>query len=241
MIQAAKRFWDRVTRSEPPRSSSGYWGGRVPAGVVVTRAEMYKTAAVWACVRYLTNIVGQLPWHVVREMPNGDMERLVGHSVEWLLNDEPNPEWGAFSFRQTMLGLSLLAGNAYAEIERDMRGRPIARHRSRDLGVDFVTPALDLDGSVLVNTRALVEEALKNPALFSSENLVEQGNTLPLIPLNIDGTGSVNPSLREIVVTVGAVDQLRAGRSGAYARHASPGSHPSPTLPGERSASMFHW
>ncbi len=46
--------------------------------------------------------------------------------------------------------------------------------------------AIDLGGSVLVNTRALVDEALRNPSLFSSEDLVEQGNTLPLIPLNID-------------------------------------------------------
>jgi cytochrome P450 len=46
--------------------------------------------------------------------------------------------------------------------------------------------ALDLGGTVLLNTRALVDEALKNPGVFSSEDLVEQGNTLPLIPLNID-------------------------------------------------------
>ena len=38
----------------------------------------------------------------------------------------------------------------------------------------------------MVNTRALVDEALRNPGLYSSEDLVEQGNTLPLIPLNID-------------------------------------------------------
>jgi cytochrome P450 len=46
--------------------------------------------------------------------------------------------------------------------------------------------ALALGGAVLLNTRALVDEALKDPARFSSEDLVEQGNTLPLIPLNID-------------------------------------------------------
>ena len=46
--------------------------------------------------------------------------------------------------------------------------------------------AISIDGSVLVNTRALVDEALRDPALYSSADLVEQGNTLPLIPLNID-------------------------------------------------------
>ena len=40
--------------------------------------------------------------------------------------------------------------------------------------------------ALMVNTRALVGEALRDPGLYSSEDLVEQGNTLPLIPLNID-------------------------------------------------------
>jgi hypothetical protein len=46
--------------------------------------------------------------------------------------------------------------------------------------------AIGIDGAVLLNTRALVDEALKNPSVFSSEDLVEQGNSRPLIPLNID-------------------------------------------------------
>jgi cytochrome P450 len=50
----------------------------------------------------------------------------------------------------------------------------------------LATPALDLGGSVLLSTRALVEEVLKQPQKFSSEDVVEQGNTLPLVPLNID-------------------------------------------------------
>ncbi|MFN8028036.1 MAG: cytochrome P450 [Acidimicrobiia bacterium] len=50
----------------------------------------------------------------------------------------------------------------------------------------LASPALDLGGSVLVNTRALIEDVLKQPLLFSSEDVVEQGNTLRLVPLNID-------------------------------------------------------
>ncbi len=46
--------------------------------------------------------------------------------------------------------------------------------------------AVRIGDAVMVNTRALVDEVLRNPGLFSSEDLVEQGNTLPLIPLNID-------------------------------------------------------
>jgi cytochrome P450 len=46
--------------------------------------------------------------------------------------------------------------------------------------------AVRIGDAVMANTRALVDEALRNPGLYSSEDLVEQGNTLPLIPLNID-------------------------------------------------------
>ncbi len=46
--------------------------------------------------------------------------------------------------------------------------------------------AVRLDDSLLVNSRALVDEVLRNPGVFSSEDLIEQGNTLPLIPLGID-------------------------------------------------------
>src|SRR5262245_1781459 len=46
--------------------------------------------------------------------------------------------------------------------------------------------AVELGGAVLLNTRALVDEALKDPGRYSSEDLVEQGNPRPLIPLNVD-------------------------------------------------------
>lgn len=46
--------------------------------------------------------------------------------------------------------------------------------------------AVPLGDALMVNRRALVDEVLRDPGVFSSEDLVEQGNTLPLIPLNID-------------------------------------------------------
>jgi cytochrome P450 len=46
--------------------------------------------------------------------------------------------------------------------------------------------ALDLSGTLLVNSRDLVRETLANAAVFSSADLIEQGNVRPLIPLGID-------------------------------------------------------
>jgi cytochrome P450 len=45
---------------------------------------------------------------------------------------------------------------------------------------------LGLNGSVMVASRELTAETLGTPGVFSSADLVEQGNTRPLIPLGID-------------------------------------------------------
>jgi cytochrome P450 len=46
--------------------------------------------------------------------------------------------------------------------------------------------AVSLGGPVMVTNRELVNETLRASGTFSSADLVEQGNSLPLIPLNID-------------------------------------------------------
>jgi cytochrome P450 len=46
--------------------------------------------------------------------------------------------------------------------------------------------AVDLSGMLIVNSRDLVRETLANAAVFSSADLIEQGNVRPLIPLGID-------------------------------------------------------
>src|ERR1700737_626798 len=46
--------------------------------------------------------------------------------------------------------------------------------------------AIGLGGAVMVGSRKLVSETLTNAEVFSSADLVEQGNTRPLIPLGID-------------------------------------------------------
>lgn len=43
-----------------------------------------------------------------------------------------------------------------------------------------------LNGSVMVSSRELTTETLGKPEVFSSADLVEQGNTRPLIPLGVD-------------------------------------------------------
>jgi HK97 family phage portal protein len=108
-----------------PQTSRIVHSGRTIAGVYVDADTALKNATVWACVRYLTRAVAQLPWHVmVKDGVNANVAS--AHPVDWLLWKRPCPELGAFSWREAMLGNALLHGNAYAEIQWDNRGLPYA-------------------------------------------------------------------------------------------------------------------
>ncbi|MBX3579901.1 MAG: phage portal protein [Rhizobiaceae bacterium] len=108
-----------VERSRVPYSS------RSLAGVAVTPDTAVTVPAVWACLRYLSQTVAVLPWHVMRDTLKGG-ERAPNNPVDWLLWKRPSPEWSSFQFRETLMHWALRWGNGYAEIERDVYGRPIA-------------------------------------------------------------------------------------------------------------------
>ena len=127
MIGFLRTMLNRLTSSGTEQSSVGrfFLGARTPAGTFVNHDRSLQNATVWACVQYLTKAVAQLPWRVVRESNNGDVERVTSSPVDTMLNQRPNPEMGAFTWRQTMLGHALLWGNGYAEIQRDNAGRAL--------------------------------------------------------------------------------------------------------------------
>jgi len=123
----------RRTRGEDyPEESRIPYTGRTHAGVFVTPDRALQNAVVWACHRFLTQQVAQLPARVLRveadrSRPGRTRQiRVPTHPVEWVLAWRTNAEWGPFQFRETMLGWALLWGNGYAEIERDMAGRVVA-------------------------------------------------------------------------------------------------------------------
>jgi HK97 family phage portal protein len=100
-----------------------YGGPRTVAGVAITPDTAVTISAVWACLRYLSQTVAVLPWHVMREVDNGaEIQR--SNPVDWLIYKRPNPEWSSFQLRETLTHWALRWGNGYAEIERDQAGRP---------------------------------------------------------------------------------------------------------------------
>jgi HK97 family phage portal protein len=113
--------------SEPrfvERSRIAY-SGRSLAGPLVTPDTAVTVPAVWAALRYLSQTVAVLPWHVMKDTSAGG-ELAPKSRVDWLIWQRPNPEWSSFQFRETLTHWALRYGNGYAEIERDIYGRPLA-------------------------------------------------------------------------------------------------------------------
>jgi HK97 family phage portal protein len=119
-------LWQRITnlmtRGKP--SEPRIYLPQRQAGVWVNEDTALTFAAVWACVSLISRTVAGLPWHVFERTTEG--RRPLDTSVAWLLNNRPNAEMSAFAFREALMVHVLTWGNAFAEIERDLAGRPAA-------------------------------------------------------------------------------------------------------------------
>lgn len=103
------------------------WGGR-QAGEWVDADSALAIAAVWGCVRVISETIAALPWQVIEKVQTPGAtrrERRADSDQEWLLATQANPELTAYAFRETLLAHALLWGNGYAEIERTADGRPL--------------------------------------------------------------------------------------------------------------------
>lgn len=126
-LAALRRAW-AVRRTDEPRQPDQPrvpFTSRTLSSVVVTPDTAVYVSAVWACLRYLSQSVAVLPWHVYRQGEKGG-ELATSHPVDWLIYKRPNPEWTSFQLRETLTHWALRWGNAICEIERDQIGRPAA-------------------------------------------------------------------------------------------------------------------
>lgn len=101
------------------------WTPQTVAGVAITPDSAVTVAAVWACLRYLSQTVAVLPWHVMLDSKTGAAIQQA-NPVDYLLWKRPSPEWSSFQFRETLTHWALRHGNGYAEIEPDQNDRPYA-------------------------------------------------------------------------------------------------------------------
>lgn len=99
-------------------------GSDTRSGVAVTWNSAIEVSTVLACVRVIANGVAQVPWRVYREVED---RRAVAwdHPLAKVVARRPNPWQTSFEFRETALLHVLLAGNAYAFINRVGRAREV--------------------------------------------------------------------------------------------------------------------
>ena len=127
MFSAFRKFARRIIKP-PMGSGEGLQYiriGNITAGFDLTSPDdALKLAAFWRCVHVLSNSVAILPWKVYRREKDGTRSIDHKHPVGRLLDREPNSEMTAYTFRTLAVQHRMLWGNFYAEIERDLRGRP---------------------------------------------------------------------------------------------------------------------
>lgn len=114
-----------LVKRDDPATSRVVSTGRTTGGEIITPDTALRQSAVWACLKFLSQTVGQLPWRVL--IDNGDSAQQVrNHAVHRLLGVRPSPEMGPFSFKETMVWWAAQYGNAIAEIQWNSRGEPVA-------------------------------------------------------------------------------------------------------------------
>lgn len=111
--------------AQQPSGLRVIYSPRAPSGVRVDEDTALTFAAVWGCIRCISEDVAALPLGVYRKRPGGGRDRQEQHPADWLFSVQANPETTAFALRETLLAHSLAWGNGYAEIERTAGGQPV--------------------------------------------------------------------------------------------------------------------
>lgn len=97
------------------------------AGLFISDNNVLNIGSVFAAVSRISKDIASLPLNMYDG--TGQNARIASWRNEHrILNQVPNDYQTAFQFRQAMAAAALLWGNAYAEIERNIDGAPVALH-----------------------------------------------------------------------------------------------------------------
>lgn len=107
------------------------------AAVRVDEITAMTVAAVFACVRYIAESIGALPWHVYERRGKNRVGR-PDDPVDWVLGVRPNPETSAMAWREKMLADAMLYGGGFSELVFDQAGRITAMWQLDAADVELV-------------------------------------------------------------------------------------------------------
>lgn len=197
-------------------------GTSTAAGVSVQPESALQIAAVYSCIRLLSEDTGSLPVHLYRRSDSGRIEA-DDHPLYPLLTDQPNPVIDSGELWRSVMGWMLLRGNAYVYVERNRDGTPRGLW---PIAATSVTLARADDGQ-------LVYEVRLNDAEFAP--IRERGNGPDKAPrvraenmlhyrafgLGVEGLSPIAMARQQVGVSYAAMQYV----GGFFARDASPGSY----------------
>lgn len=108
----------------------GHWSNVIVGSFPNTAIEKVNNqtaltvSTVYACMRNVSEDIGKLPLKVYRREGDNRVEQQQ-HPLARILQSQPNPEMTAINFRETINANTMGWGNGYAEIQRDITGKPI--------------------------------------------------------------------------------------------------------------------
>lgn len=100
-------------------------GSQSRAGQAVTVHSALEVSTVLACCRVIAEGVAQVPWHLYRKTAKG-RSAASDHSLDDCIAARPNKWQTSFELRETLVLHTLLAGNAFAFVNRIDGGTRVA-------------------------------------------------------------------------------------------------------------------
>ena len=191
------------------RALSG-WTGSTVAGLSVNPTTAMRCAAVFACIRVVSEDVAKLPLVIYRRSESGMKEPATDHPLYALFRARPNRWQSTFEWLEMMQAHLELRGNAYSYIVRDRGGRIV---ELLPLHPDRVQLLLSTDGDVFYD----LSPAFNEPSVPSR---VPREAVLHLRGMTLDGYHGLTPIsyARETIGLSLAAEQHGAAYFGNGAR-----------------------
>lgn len=158
-------------------------GREVSFGVSVTNQAALKVTALYAGIRIRSENIASFPKYVKRRTSEGLVDASE-HPAYKLINVRPNSYTNKFDFWNCINTWLDGWGNAYAIIERDGSGVPVALHQ--------VHPSC-VTGITLVNGRKWYRVVMMDPWMSFLNGDYPDYNMLHFMLVTLDGIKGVNP------------------------------------------------
>jgi len=155
-------------------------------GVNVTNSAALKVTALYAGIRIRSENIASFPKYVKRKTDKG-WENDTRHPAYRLINVRPNSYTNKFDFWNVINTWLDGWGNAYAVIEWDGYGNPVALHQVHPSWVSDIT---------IINGHKWYKIVAQNPKFAFLNGLYQDYQVLHFMLVTLDGIKGVNPIIQ---------------------------------------------